>query len=92
MVLAAVTCSTVIVPSQRSVSRAAILVAVSPSILGSSLKMPPGDLPVTMAQVAKVTRSAASRGGTSAPSASTTACWVRTLAAAAAGGDSERLS
>ena len=34
--------------------------------------MPPGDLPVTMAHVANVTRSAASRGGTSAPSASVT--------------------
>ena len=33
-------------------------------------------LPVTIAHVAKVTRSEASRGGTSVPRASTTACWV----------------
>ena len=49
---------------------------------GSGLKMPPGDLPVTIAHVANVTRSAASRGGTSAPSASVTASWVSTCAAA----------
>ena len=45
--------------------------------------MPPGDLPVTIAHVANVTRSAASRGGTSAPSASVTASWVSTFDAAA---------
>ena len=33
--------------------------------IGSVLKMPPADSPVTIAQVAKVSRSAASRGGTS---------------------------
>ena len=85
MVAAAFTCSTVMVPSARSESRSAILAAVSSLIFGSSLKMPPGDLPVTMAQVAKVIRSAASRGGTSVPRASTTACWLRALPATAAG-------
>ncbi|CKR05584.1 Uncharacterised protein [Mycobacterium tuberculosis] len=63
------TSSAVIGPSARSESRCAILAAASSSSLGSSLKMPPGDLPVTIAQVAKVTRSAASRGGTSTLSA-----------------------
>ncbi len=62
MVLAERTCSTETVPSARSDSRSDSLVAVSTSTKGSSLKMPPGDLPVTIAQVAKVTRSAASRG------------------------------
>ena len=47
--------------------------------------MPPGDLPVTIAHVANVTRSAASRGGTSAPSASVTASWVSTPCAARVG-------
>ena len=56
----------------------------SSSSLGSGLKMPPGDLPVTIAQVAKVTRSAASRGGTSELSASATACWLSASAAAPA--------
>ena len=37
------------------------MTAVASSTFGSSLKMPPGDLPVTMAHVANVTRSAASR-------------------------------
>ena len=40
---------------------------------------------MTMAQVAKVMRSAASRGGTSVPRASTTACWLSALPATAAG-------
>src|SRR5690349_680405 len=84
MVVADFTSSTVIVPSARSESLSANLVAAVSSSLGSGLKMPPGDLPVTIAHVANVTRSAASRGGTSAPSASVTASWVRTLAAAAA--------
>ena len=60
----------------------------SSSSSGSALKMPPGDLPVTIAHVANVTRSAASRGGTSEPSASVTACCVSTVrepAAAAVG-------
>ena len=78
------TSSTVMVPSARSVSRAAIFSAVSSSSVGSALKMPPGDLPVTMAHVANVTRSAASRGGTSEPSASATASCVSTWAAIAA--------
>jgi len=43
--------STVTVPSARSESRSAILAAVSSSTAGSSLKMPPGLLPVTIAQV-----------------------------------------
>ena len=72
------TSSTLIVPSARSVSRAANFSAVSSSSSGSALKMPPGDLPVTIAHVANVTRSAASRGGTSAPSASVTASCVST--------------
>jgi hypothetical protein len=72
------------VPSARSESRSASFAAVSPSTPGNALKMPPGDLPVTIAQVANVTRSAASRGGTSEPSASATACWLSTCAAAAA--------
>ena len=62
MVVAAFTSSTVIVPSARSDSRSAILAAVASSTFGSSLKIPPGDLPVTMAHVAKVTRSAAFAG------------------------------
>jgi hypothetical protein len=74
MVGADFTSSAVMVPSARSDSRSAILAAVSSSSVGSSLKMPPGDLPVTIAQVANVSRSAASRGGTSEPSASATAC------------------
>ena len=78
MVGAFFTSSAVIVPSARSESRCAIFSAVSSSSAGSGLKMPPGDLPVTMAHVANVTRSAASRGGTSAPSASVTASCVST--------------
>src|ERR1700761_2424935 len=70
------TSSALIGPSARSDRRCAILAAVSPSSLGSGLKMPPGDLPVTIAQVAKVTRSAASRGGTSELSALATASWL----------------
>ena len=81
MVRADVTCSAVMVPSARSDSRSASFSATSAETEGSSLKMPPGDFPVTIAQVANVTRSAASRGGTSAPSASVTASWVSTFAA-----------
>src|ERR1700677_2681107 len=43
--------------------------------------MPPGDLPVTIAQVAKVTRSAASRGGMSELSALATVSWLSAAAA-----------
>src|SRR6185312_4310745 len=43
--------------------------------------IPPGDFPVTTAHVANVTRSDASRGGTSAPSASVTASWLNAAAA-----------
>ena len=67
------------VPSARSVSRAAIFSAVSSSSVGSGLKMPPGDLPVTMAR--RERHPAASRGGTSEPSASATASCVSTCAA-----------
>ena len=84
MVGAVFTSSAVMVPSARSESRCAIFSAVSSSSAGSALKMPPGDLPVTIAHVANVTRSAASRGGTSAPSASVTASCVSTWAAIAA--------
>ena len=75
------TSSAVIGPSARSESRCAIFAALSSSSLGSVLKMPPGDLPVTIAQVAKVTRSAASRGGMSALSALATASWLSASAA-----------
>ena len=78
MVGAELTSSAVMVPSARSESRCATLSRRLASSLGSALKMPPGDLPVTIAHVAKVTRSAASRGGTSASSASATACWLST--------------
>ncbi len=81
MVGAVLTSSAVTVPSTRSERRCAIFSAVASSSAGSALKMPPGDVPVTMAHVANVTRSAASRGGTSVPSASVTACWVSTFAA-----------
>ena len=65
-------------PSARSDRRGAIFSAVASFSAGNALKMPPGDLPVTIAHVANVTRSAASRGGTSAPSASVTASCVST--------------
>ena len=77
------TSSAVIGPSARSESRCAILAAASSSSLGSGLKMPPADLPVTIAQVAKATRSAASRGGMSELSALATASWLSASAAAA---------
>ena len=51
------TSSTVIGPSARSESRCAIFAAVASSSSGSGLKMPPADLPVTIAHVANVTRS-----------------------------------
>ncbi len=77
------TSSAVIGPSARSESRCAILAAASASSLGNVLKMPPGDLPVTTAQVANVTRSAASRGGMSEFSALATVSWLSASAAAA---------
>ena len=80
------TCSAVIGPSARSESRWAIFSAVSSSSSGSAVKMPPGDLPVTIAHVANVTRSDASRGGTSEFSASATACWFSAVAAVARSG------
>ena len=83
MVAAALTSSAVIGPSARSESRCAILAAASSSSFGNALKMPPGDFPVTIAHVANVTRSAASRGGMSELSASATACWLSACAAAA---------
>src|SRR4051812_7606572 len=83
IVVAPVTSSTLIGPSARSESRCATFAAASASSLGSSLKMPPGDLPVTIAHVANVNLSAASRGGTSEFSASEMACWFSAAAAAA---------
>jgi hypothetical protein len=77
------TSSAVIGPSARSESRCAIFAAVSLSSFGNVLKMPPGDFPVTIAQVANVTRSAASRGGMSELRALATASWLSASAAAA---------
>ncbi|SIL40197.1 Uncharacterised protein [Mycobacteroides abscessus subsp. abscessus] len=83
MVGASLTSSAGISPSARCDRRSANFSAVASSILGSALKMLPGDSPVTMAHVANATRSAASRGGTSALSASAMASWFMAAAALA---------